>query len=167
MLLLNPLFYFTMIIQMNEFEQYEADCQRIRTANKQLLIEFEDWLKSSGLSDKTIRNHILNVDLYINDYLLYETPVLEAKDGVYSGDINMFLGYWFIKKAMWASKSTIKANAASLKKFYTFLLEKGLIEKDDLQELKETIKEEMSEWLATLDRYDDPSIDDMGEVWGL
>ena len=167
MLLLNPLFYFTMIIQMNEFEQYEADCQRIRTANKQLLIEFEDWLKSSGLSDKTIRNHILNVDLYINDYLLYETPVLEAKDGVYSGDINMFLGYWFIKKAMWASKSSIKANAASLKKFYTFLLEKGLIEKDDLQELKETIKEEMSEWLATLDRYDDPSIDDMGEVWGL
>ena len=79
----------------------------------------------------------------------------------------MFLGYWFIKKAMWASKSSIKANAASLKKFYTFLLEKGLIEKDDLQELKETIKYQMSEWLATLDRYDDPSIDDMGEVWGL
>jgi intergrase/recombinase len=152
---------------MNEFEQYEADCQRIRTANKELLAEFEDWLKSSGLSDKTIRNHLLNVDLYINEYLLYETPVLEAKEGVNSGEINMFLGYWFIKKAMWASKSSIKANAASLKKFYTFLLEKGLIEKDDLQELKETIKEEMSEWLATLERYDDPSIDDMGEVWGF
>ena len=24
----------------------------------------------------------------------------------------------------------------------------------------------MPEWLATLDRYDDPSIDDMREVWG-
>jgi hypothetical protein len=103
---------------MNEFEQYEADCQRIRTTNKQLLIEFENWLKSAGLSDKTIRNHILNVDLYINDYLLYETPVSEAQEGVDSGEINMFLGYWFIKKAMWASKSSIKANAASLKKFY-------------------------------------------------
>ena len=152
---------------MNEFEQYEADCQRIRTTNKQLLIEFENWLKSAGLSDKTIRNHILNVDLYINDYLLYETPVSEAQEGVDSGELNMFLGYWFIKKAMWASKSSIKANAASLKKFYTFLLEKGLIEKDDLQELKETIKYQMSEWLGTLARYDDPSIDDMSDVWGF
>jgi hypothetical protein len=38
----------------------------------------------------------------------------------------MFLGYWFIKKAMWAKQSAIKSNAASLKKFYTFMHEKGL-----------------------------------------
>ena len=67
---------------------------------------------------------------------------------------------------MWASKSSIKGNATSLKKFYTFLLEKGLIEKDDLQELKEIIKEKMDEWLATLERYDDPEIEDMDDVWG-
>jgi site-specific recombinase XerD len=79
----------------------------------------------------------------------------------------MFLGYWFIKKAMWASKASIKSNAASLKKFYTYLYERGSIEKEDLASLKETIKEEMPEWIATLERYDDPSITDMGEVWGL
>ena len=77
----------------------------------------------------------------------------------------MFLGYWFIKKVIWASKSSIKANAASLKKFYTFLLEKGLINQDELQELKETIKYQMSEWLATLERYDDPLINDLSDVW--
>jgi site-specific recombinase XerD len=70
---------------------------------------------------------------YINEYLLYEDAV-EAKDGVDS--VSEFLGYWFIKKAMWASQSSIKANASSLKKFYSFLLEKGLIDKDDLKQLK-------------------------------
>jgi hypothetical protein len=73
----------------------------------------------------------------------------------------MFLGYWFIRKAMWSSASSIKSNAASLKKFYTFLHERGLVSQDDLDSLKETVKEEMPEWLATLARYDDPSI----RVW--
>jgi hypothetical protein len=42
------------------------------------------------------------------------------------------------------------------------MYEKGLIDKEDLVDLKDTIKEEMPEWLATLERYDDPSVED---VW--
>jgi intergrase/recombinase len=148
---------------MSDDEQYEIDCERIRKANQELLTEFENWLKSSALSPKTIRNHINNIDLYINQYLLYD-DVLEAREGVSGGEVNMFLGYWFIKKAMWASESSIKSNATSLKKFYTFLLEKGLIDKEDLQQLKETIKEEMDDWLETLKRYDNPDIE-MDDVW--
>ena len=71
----------------------------------------------------------------------------------------MFLGYWFIKKAMWASPASIKSNATSLKKFYTFMEEKKLIAIEDLNNLKRTIKEHMPEWLESLERYDDPSID--------
>jgi site-specific recombinase XerD len=74
----------------------------------------------------------------------------------------MFLGYWFIKKAMWASKASIKSNATSLKKFYTFMYEKKMIDEEELNDLKETIKEGMPEWLETLDRYDNPSDED---VW--
>jgi site-specific recombinase XerD len=144
---------------MNDYEKYEEDCAKIRKANECLLNEFEVWLKASGLSVKTINNHLSNIDFYINEFLLYEDAI-EAKDGV--GAVDMFLGYWFIKKAMWASQSSIKSNATSLKKFYTFMHEKGLIDKEDLSDLKETIKEEMPEWLATLGRYDDPSIE---EVW--
>ena len=135
---------------MDDYEKYEAACKKIRNANQKILTDFESWLESSGLSQKTIKNHLVNIDFYINEYLLYEDAV-EAKDGVDS--VSDFLGYWFIKKAMWASQSSIKANASSLKKFYTFLLEKGLIESDDLQELKETIKEEMTEWLETLEQW--------------
>ncbi len=39
---------------------------------------------------------------------------------------------------------------------------KGLIDKEDLINLKQTVKKDMPEWLATLERYDDPSIED---VW--
>ena len=143
---------------MNDYEKYEEDCKRIREANERLYIEFDVWLKSSGLSEATVNNHSSNIDFYINEYLLYEDAT-EAKDGV-SG-VGMFLGYWFIRKAMWASPSSIRGNAASLKKFYTFLHEKGLIAKDDLNGLKQTIKEDMPEWLSTLERYDDPSTEDI------
>jgi site-specific recombinase XerD len=144
---------------MVDYDRYEEDCKMIRNDNEKLLHEFEAWLNASGLSEKTINNHLSNIDFYINEFLLYEDPI-KAKNGV--GAVDMFLGYWFIKKAMWASQASIKSNATSLKKFYTFMYEKGLVEKESLSDLKETIKEEMPEWLATLGRYDDPSIE---EVW--
>ena len=68
---------------------------------------------------------------------------------------------------MWANVPAIKNNAASLKKFYQFMLEKGKIDNTDFEELKQIIKEEMPQWLSTMERYDDPDIEDMGEVWGL
>jgi hypothetical protein len=149
---------------LNDYEQYEIECNRIRQSNAELLDEFENWLRKSDLTDRTVSKHIENIDFYINEYLLYEDAV-EPQDGIDS--VSMFLGYWFIKKAMWASESSIKSNAASLKKFYAFLHERGAVSKDDLDSLKETIKEEMPDWLATLVRYDDPSITDMEEIWGL
>ncbi|MFM6064275.1 MAG: phage integrase SAM-like domain-containing protein, partial [Microcystis panniformis] len=79
---------------MDDSQKYEADCQRIRKVNHELLKDFESWLESSGLSEKTINNHISNIDFYINEYLLYEGAV-EAKDGV--DMVGDFLGYWFIK----------------------------------------------------------------------
>lgn len=59
-----------------------------------------------------------------------------------------FLGYWFPHKAMWASRAAIKSNAASFKKFYTFMNERGLVTDDDLQELKEEIKECLPDWMT-------------------
>jgi site-specific recombinase XerD len=149
---------------MVDYEKYEADCKKIREANKVLLDEFGNSLRASGLSEKTINNHLSNIDFYINEFLLYEDAI-EAKDG--ADQVSMFLGYWFIRKAMWSSQSSIKNNAASLKKFYTFLAAKGAIDKEELAALKEIIKEGMPEWLATMRRYDDPSIEEMEDVWGF
>jgi site-specific recombinase XerD len=149
---------------VDDYEQYEIECEKIRESNEKLLEDFENWLRRSNLADKTIDKHAENIDFYVNEYLLYEDAI-EPQNGLFS--VSRFLGYWFIKKAMWASKASIKSNAASLKKFYTYLYERGLVDKEDLDSLKKTIKEEMPEWLATVGRYDDPSITDMEEVWGL
>ena len=137
--------------------------QTNKKKNEKLISDFEKWLSNKNLSSKTIEKHTSNLDFYLNEFLLYEDAV-EAKDG--ADEIGMFLGYWFIKKAMWANKTTIKENAASLKKFYQFMYEQGKMSKEVFSTLKESIKEEMPEWLATMDKYDDPDIEDMKEVWG-
>ena len=100
---------------LDDYEQCEIECERIRASNTELLDDFAAWLRGSDLTAKTINKHINNVDFYINAYLLYEDTI-EPQEGARS--VSMFLGYWFIKKAMWASAASIKSNAASLKKFY-------------------------------------------------
>jgi site-specific recombinase XerD len=148
----------------DEYQKYERTCKRIKKDNAKLLEQFDQWLSGKGLADKTVRRHVENADFYINTFLLYEDAI-PAKDG--ASHISMFLGYWFIRKAMWASPSAIRENAASLKKFYTYMQEQGQIDTDKLQDLKETIKEEMPDWVGTVERYDDPDITDPEEIWGL
>jgi len=149
---------------MDSFEQYEKDCKRIKKQNANILNDFERWLTEKNLSAKTIKKHCSNVDFYINDFLLYEEAI-EATDG--TDKIGNYLGYWFIRKAMWASQPAIKENASSLKKFYQFMFEKRKISKESLDWLTQRIKDEMPEWLGTMGRYDDPDIEDMEEVWGI
>lgn len=142
---------------MNDYIEFENKCKEIRADNTKLLDEFQAWLNNKKLVDKTINNHISNVDFYINEYLLYEDAT-EAKNGYEL--IGMFLGDWFIRKTMWASCASIKANVASLKKFYTFMFEKGYISSENFEELKFTIKEEMPDWLEDMKRYDNFSCED-------
>ncbi len=142
---------------MTDYEAYEAKCEIIRAENAILLTEFVAWLKASDLSEKVVNAHRQNIDFYINEYLLYE-DALEAKDGV--DHISWFLGDWFIRKAMWSTQTSIKENAASLKKFYAFMHERCLVSAEDLVELKQTVKEQMPEWLETVRDYNKPRIDD-------
>jgi site-specific recombinase XerD len=146
----------------DEYQKYEEECRKVRKHNEELLMNFNNWLTTKNLAEKTIRQHMSNVGFFINTFLLY-SDVIEAKDGI--DQVGEFLGYWFIRKAMWASVTAIKENAASLKKFYKFMQEKGLVDKEDLQSLLDTVREEMPEWLSTLERYDDPSIDDPFDIW--
>ena len=146
---------------MDEYESYESECEEIKKENDKILNQFSKFLASKKLGKKTIDKHVSNIEFYINDFLLYEEP-LKAKEGVYK--LDYFLGYWFIRKAMWASVFSIKENIASLKHFYTFMHEIGQIKIDELLEMKEEIKDSKDEWLETIRRYDDPDID-LEDVW--
>lgn len=132
------------------YEEYEKAVEKITKVNEQYLILFQEYLLEKDLKDKTIRNHLNNVGFYINDYLNYYDPQ-EMVRGCY--DISGFLGDWFIRKAMWSSRESIKSTAASIKKFYKCMLEKGHVSKADYQYLLETIKKQMPDWLENMDGY--------------
>ena len=147
---------------MDEYEQYEAECEKHKEKNHTFLIGFDRYLQNKKLSKKTIAKHIGNIDFYINDFLLYESPE-KAAEGV--NQLNYFLGYWFIRKAMWASPTSIKEYITSLKHFYAYMNQIGQISSEELSNMKAEIKENKNDWIETVRKYDDPDID-IEEVWG-
>lgn len=136
----------------------EKKIEENKKRNKKFMKEFEEYLKEKNLKDKTIKKHLSNVDLFINDYLNYydiETPE-EGINSVYS-----FLSGWFIEKCMWATVYTTKETAASIKKFYAYMSEKGYDKKEDYKELCEELKDSMDEILEYLDAFDNGTYYDM------
>jgi len=129
---------------------YDKRMKQIIKTNKKYLNEFEKWLKEQKLSEKTIKNHVSNADLYINDYLNYY-EFSEMEQGCY--EINGFLGDWFIRKCMWSTASSVKSTAASIKKFYLCMSELGYIKHDDYKFLYETIKDNIEIWIEEVEEY--------------
>jgi len=146
---------------MDEYEIYEIECKKIRKKNRKLLNSFRKYLGSKKLSEKTVDKHVSNIDFYINEFLLSEEPS-KAKEGV--NKLDYFLGYWFIRKAMWASVTSIKENIASLKHFFTYMHTIDEIDLEELNAMKEEIKESKDEWLETIRKYDDPDTD-FEDIW--
>ena len=135
---------------------YEGDAiliAAIREKNNQYLEIFEEDLKTANLKQKTINNHLANVDFYINTYLLNYEP-LEMAAGC-GNEIQFFLGDFFIRKAMWSTPASIKSTAASIKKFYKSMMNHGYVDKESYSILCDDIKENMSEWQAECEAYND------------
>lgn len=139
-------------------ENIESKIKENQTRNKKFIKEFEEWLKEKSLSDKTIKKHISNVDIFINDYLNYY-DIETAEEGITS--VYSFLNGWFIEKCMWSTPYTIKEEAASIKKFYAYMSEKGYVEKEDYKFLCEELKDSMDEILDTLEAFDNGTYYDM------
>ena len=141
-----------------DYEEYEFLCEKERSKNCKYLNVFKKGLEDSGLTYKTVRQHMDNVDFYVNEFLLREEP-LPMEKGCGSM-ISMFLGYFFIRKCMWSTPGTIKNTAASIKKFYKSMLVHDYIKKTDYEDLCLIIKEEMREWQEDCRKYNE-DLDDM------
>lgn len=136
-------------------EEYDRQCDLIREKNSTYLKEFEDDLRAKDLSEKTIKRHLFNVDLYINDFLFRERPE-EMPTGCHN--LGRFLGGFYIEKCMWSTPENIKTTAASIKKFYKSMLERNHISQEDYKELCDDIKGEMEFWQEDCAAYNDPSL---------
>lgn len=76
---------------------YEVKAEANIKRNEKYIKEFEEWLNEKDFVKKTIRKHLNNVSLYINDYLnCYDiTKVEEGMNCIHS-----FLDGWFIEKCL-------------------------------------------------------------------
>jgi site-specific recombinase XerD len=126
--------------------------------NKKFLEEFEKWLVEKKISKKTIKNHLNNIDLFINSYLNYY-DINKMEEGVSMA--YEFLDGWFIEKCAWSSKSSIKTTASSIKKFYQCMSELGYVKKEDYKELCDELKDGMEVFLDSMDSYDNGTFYDI------
>ena len=142
---------------MTKLDEREKQLKENTKRNEDYLKMFEKSLEEKQLTAKTIRKHISNIDFYLNDYLTYYDEIIKMEDG--TQHTRSFLGDWFIRKAMWASKSSIKEMASSLKKFYEYMSALGFVKISDYQEMCYEIKDNMDFYLENLEDYDNGTFD--------
>jgi len=136
-----------------DYNDYSKTCDEIRAKNSEYLDLFEQALIEDGFKDSTIKRHLSNIGFYINDFLLHEEP-LTIDCGI--GRIDSFLGDFFIRKCMWSTPGNIKSTAASIKKFYKCMMERGIVKKSDYEFLCSEIRDGMETWQADCAIYNDP-----------
>ncbi len=130
---------------------YEQQVDEILKENENYLNQFQQYLESQSLGYKTIRKHVFNVDLYINDYLAwYEEAKMD--EGVYL--LLHFFDDWYIRKCAFSSITGMKSIASSLKKFYKLMGELGQIDAKDYEIFWNTYKSHEEEFINTLLEYD-------------
>lgn len=116
-----------------------------REENKNYFLLFEQELKEAGLTEKTIRRHLGNVDHYIDHYTGYlkASPMEKSLEESYLMD---FFFYYTMYKDLDVSAERIKSLIASLNKFYKCMLKHGYITQEQFDVYKEYIslsKEDM------------------------
>ena len=126
----------------------------IEKENKKLISEFEKYLNSKNLAPKTVQKHVdaayFYIDVFLNDHY-----VVSAKEGINYTYIADYFDYFFIRKCMWSTPETLRSEVASIKKFYAFMYEKGLVSDEDFDEFRYMIKESIDDWCEDCQIYND------------
>jgi site-specific recombinase XerD len=127
-------------------QTYEQQVEAIHQANQPILKGFEAWLRQSGLSEQTIKDHVENMRFF-SRYLLLYAYSLRRLDQVTEGAIYDFLEDWFPRKALWASVSSMKVYLASFKKCYRWMGANGLVSPETVEDVLSTLKDSRSLFL--------------------
>jgi len=134
------------ITEADHPETYEQRVQAIQLANQPILDGFETWLRQSGLSEPTIKDHVDNMRLF-SRYLLLYAYSLRRLDEATEGDVYDFLEDWFPRKALWASVASMKVYLASFKKFFTWMGATGLVSPEIVEDVLSTLKDDRNFFL--------------------
>ena len=132
---------------------YDKQVARIREQNKPLLAAFQQWLETAGLSPKTVKTHVFNVEFF-TEYLVYYEP-LKRLAAANADDFYSFSADWFPRKAMWASIASARSNLASFRKFARFMHKTGRWSAKQELEILDTLKANRDELTEIAEKYDD------------
>ena len=136
----------------SDVNSYDARVRAIRAYNRPVLDDFRAWLEQAGLSEKTVRNHVDNIDFFTH-YLVYSDP-LKKPDEADGSDVRMFLLDWFPRKALWASVTSVKSYFASFKKFFQWMAETGRVSPATVDDVLATLKEGREDFLESVAEYE-------------
>ena len=141
---------------------YEKKMNENVKRNEKYLLEFEKWLNKKGLANKTIRKHLSNTSLFINDYLNYY-DITKVEDGL--DEVFPFLKGWFIEKCMLSSRNSLKETVSSLKRFYQYMSENNYVDVNDYKETFDFIKDNMDELLENVDEFNNLDEDEYYDLF--
>ena len=138
----------------------EADYIRIRRDNEAVIQKFGKSLKKKDYAEKDIYRLLSMADMYVNSYLL-DNLSLSAAEGTQTLD-DYFMEY-FPENVIWASSDSVDNMITAIKAFYRYLLEHGVIEREDFVSMSELIKEKRELWrqAAKMPVLPDPDEDEI------
>ena len=120
--------------------------------NESLLREFSDWLENKGISQKTIDKHLVNVRIFLDEYLLIE-DVESLEDAVIY--VNDYMGRYLIERQSWNCGKNVRESITSLKKFFRAMLELGEVDDISYAAFLEDIRWESDGWRVAARRREE------------
>ena len=111
------------------------------------------------LSDKTLYQHVLNIQYFTDSYLSYcvigvhDEP--RSADQVTAYNVYSFITDWLPRKGLVVSARQVKSHLASLTKLYTFMKEQHYMPHEKVAAILETMKVDRQEMIEVVLTYDD------------
>jgi hypothetical protein len=136
-------------------EAFIADVVGVLERNLELLDCFEEWLRNKGLSARTIRTHIDNVERFVELYLINEGGSIGvpcSADEAAPADVDEFLAEWLPSGTERGLVATVTSHIASLKKFTICLREMGQMGAEESNEILALLREDRGYYIE-LARY--------------
>jgi hypothetical protein len=126
--------------------------------NTFILAHFVDTWRGC-LSDKTLYQHVVNIQYFMDSYLSYCTIGVHDEprsvDQVTAYDVYRFITDWLPRKGLVVSARQIKSQLASLTKLYQFMKEQHYMPSEKSVAILETMKVDRQEMIEVVLTYDD------------
>ena len=128
---------FKCIKEDNLGEEDEKQWER----SKIVFDHFYDYLtKDKGLKESTARKRTEMAGFFVMNYLFVYDDAMSILE-VCGDTIRTFLGNWYIRKMWNLSISQMKSFLRALSNFFTFLSQRGFMDKEELNEIKKVCRD--------------------------